>query len=189
VEQLQPHHDQAVEMSKMLMAKRSGVDPEVTALARQIAGASEKELDALNTWLAAWGPATADAPVTLSIARFQNVGGTTTAVGTVTDTVTGATSNVALPVLGGAAAGSGGSCQILDLVLGPLDLNLLGLVIHLDTVQLNITAQQGPGNLLGNLLCAVAGLLDGPTRALTNLPNQIHGALGQPDQVQLTAGP
>jgi hypothetical protein len=52
------------------------------------------------------------------------------------------------------------SCQILDLVLGPLDLNLLGLVVHLDTVHLNITAQPGPGNLLGNLLCAIAGLLD-----------------------------
>ena len=53
-----------------------------------------------------------------------------------------------------------GQCQILDLVLGPLDLDLLGLVVHLDTVHLNITAQRGPGNLLGNLLCAVAGLLN-----------------------------
>jgi hypothetical protein len=53
-----------------------------------------------------------------------------------------------------------GQCEILDLVLGPLDLDLLGLVVFLDTVHLNITAQQGPGNLLGNLLCAVAGLLD-----------------------------
>ena len=47
-----------------------------------------------------------------------------------------------------------GSCQILDLRLGPLDLNLLGLVVHLDMVHLNITAEPGPGNLLGNLLCA-----------------------------------
>jgi len=27
-------------------------------------------------------------------------------------------------------------------------------------VRLDITAQPGPGNLLGNLLCAVSGLLD-----------------------------
>ena len=39
--------------------------------------------------------------------------------------------------------------------------DLLGLVVDLDTVVLDIVAQPGPGNLLGNLLCAVAGLLDG----------------------------
>ncbi|OBA85491.1 hypothetical protein A5662_00150 [Mycobacteriaceae bacterium 1482268.1] len=74
-----------------------------------------------------------------------------------------------------------GSCEILDLVLGPLDLNLLGLVVHLDTVHLNITAQSGPGNLLGNLLCAVAGLLDNPSgniNGILNLLNRILGALG-----------
>jgi len=53
------------------------------------------------------------------------------------------------------------SCQILDLRLQPLDLDLLGLRVHLDTVHLNITAQTGPGDLLGNLLCALTGLLDG----------------------------
>ena len=52
-------------------------------------------------------------------------------------------------------------CPILHLELGPLDLNLLGLVVHLDRVVLDVTAVPGPGNLLGNLLCAVAGLLDG----------------------------
>ena len=53
-----------------------------------------------------------------------------------------------------------GTCEILHLELGPLDLDLLGLVIHLDKVVLDITAERGPGNLLGNLLCAIAGLLD-----------------------------
>jgi hypothetical protein len=67
-----------------------------------------------------------------------------------------------------------GTCQILHLTLGPLDLNLLGLVVHLNQVTLDITAQSGPGNLLGNLLCAVAHLLDGgPLTALSNLLNQI----------------
>ena len=55
-----------------------------------------------------------------------------------------------------------GDCDVLNLVLGPLDLDLLGLVVHLDRVVLNIIAQSGAGNLLGNLLCAVAGLLDTP---------------------------
>ena len=57
------------------------------------------------------------------------------------------------------------SCNILHLVLGPLDLNLLGLTVHLNTVVLDITAISGPGNLLGNLLCAIAGLLDGGLNA------------------------
>ncbi len=54
-----------------------------------------------------------------------------------------------------------GSCDVLNLVLGPLDLNLLGLEVHLNSVVLDIIAVTGAGNLLGNLLCAVAGLLDG----------------------------
>jgi hypothetical protein len=73
-------------------------------------------------------------------------------------------------------------CEILDLVLAPIDLNLLGLVVHLDRVHLNITAVSGPGNLLGNLLCAVAGLLDGGLQGLlgqlTTLLNQILAQLG-----------
>jgi len=72
------------------------------------------------------------------------------------------------------------SCEILDLVLGPLDLDLLGLVVHLDRVHLNITAEGGPGNLLGNLLCAVANLLNGPSldlRGLAALLNQILAIL------------
>jgi hypothetical protein len=59
------------------------------------------------------------------------------------------------------AALPAGACNILNLVLGPLDLDLLGLVVHLDKVVLTIIAQSGAGNLLGNLLCAVAHLLDG----------------------------
>jgi hypothetical protein len=73
-----------------------------------------------------------------------------------------------------------GSCQILHLELGPLDLDLLGLVVHLDRVVLDITAEQGPGNLLGNLLCGIAGLLDGdaPSNVITRLLNQLLGLLG-----------
>jgi hypothetical protein len=74
------------------------------------------------------------------------------------------------------------TCDILNLVLGPLDLDLLGLQIHLDRVVLNIVAQSGAGNLLGNLLCAVAGLLDGGLEGvlgqLVALLNRILGQLG-----------
>jgi hypothetical protein len=82
----------------------------------------------------------------------------------------------------GTVAPSQLECEILDLVLGPLDLNLLGLVVHLDQVHLNITAVPGAGNLLGNLLCGIAGLLDGTGigglgAILTNLLNAILGIL------------
>lgn len=73
------------------------------------------------------------------------------------------------------------TCDILHLVLAPLNLDLLGLQVHLDRVVLDIVAQSGAGNLLGNLLCAVTGLLDGGIGGalgrLTNLLNQILGAL------------
>ena len=61
-------------------------------------------------------------------------------------------------------------------MLGPLDLDLLGLEVHLDQVVLDIVAQSGAGNLLGNLLCAVAGLLDGNgINGLANLLNRLLG--------------
>jgi hypothetical protein len=47
-------------------------------------------------------------------------------------------------------------CPILDLRLGPLDLNLLGLRVHLDEVHLTITADSN-GGLLGSLLCSLSG--------------------------------
>jgi hypothetical protein len=67
-----------------------------------------------------------------------------------------------------------GSCPILTLDLGPLDLDLLGLRVALSQINLLIEAIPGAGNLLGNLLCAVAGLLDpGPV----GLPGLIQGLL------------
>jgi hypothetical protein len=80
------------------------------------------------------------------------------------------------------AASARAACPILHLELGPLDLDLLGLQVHLDKVVLNVQAQPGPGNLLGNLLCAVAGLLDGGLQGLlgqlVTLLNQILAQLG-----------
>jgi hypothetical protein len=83
----------------------------------------------------------------------------------------------------GAAAAAVITCNILNLVLGPLDLNLLGLHIHLDTVVLNIVANPA-GGLLGQLLCSIAHLLDGGLAGiggllgLAALLNALLGALG-----------
>lgn len=37
---------------------------------------------------------------------------------------------------------------------------MLGLVVNIEPISIDITAAPGAGNLLGNLLCAVAGLLE-----------------------------
>ncbi|HEX7745311.1 MAG TPA: hypothetical protein VF462_08635 [Micromonosporaceae bacterium] len=115
--------------------------------------------------------------------RVVNQNGRLAAVGTVTGTLTNSlgavvgtvSQQVTVPLQATA------TCDILHLELGPLDLNLLGLVVHLDKVVLDITAQQGPGNLLGNLLCAVAGLLDntgtGGLNGIVALLNQILSLL------------
>jgi hypothetical protein len=149
--------------------------------------------------LAAFASALVFAPLTASAkpkppagtATFQGIEGTvtnlratydeaanvTTISGTFTDATTGTATNFEAPLLD-----ASGTCQILHLELGPLDLDVLGLVVHLDRVVLDITAQSGSGNLLGNLLCAVAGLLDNnPLDAilaeLTGLLNNIFRRL------------
>jgi len=93
----------------------------------------------------------------------------------------GSTTNAAT---GGASIASTGTTQILHLSLGPVDLNLLGLNVHLDNcnngpVTVDITAQSGSGNLLGNLLGGLAHLLDGNANngALLNKLDKIAGAL------------
>jgi hypothetical protein len=96
-----------------------------------------------------------------------------TSLGTVNQTVTDSVNT-------SAAANAVAGCQVLNLVLGPLNLNLLGLVVTLNQVTLNITAVPGAGNLLGNLLCAVVNLLNGTggLASLSALLNQILAALG-----------
>jgi len=76
-------------------------------------------------------------------------------------------------------AAAGPTCNILSLTLGPLHLDLLGLVIDLNQVNLNITAQQG-GGLLGDLLCAVANLLNNTNLSslLQQLVDALNGILG-----------
>lgn len=49
-----PHHQQAVEMSDMLLAKQ-GIDKRVTDLATQIKAAQAPEIQQMQGWLTAWG--------------------------------------------------------------------------------------------------------------------------------------
>src|SRR3954471_9502001 len=122
---------------------------------------------------------------TYTIERFVNSGGKLYSVGTVAGKVGNKKINkegVRLPasVANNAAEGAssahtsqlplplpplppGNACSILSLNLGPINLNVLGLVIRTNEIQLRIDAVQGPGNLLGNLLCGITGLLNPAT--------------------------
>ena len=102
------------------------------------------------------------------------------AIGTLTGVLNGQNvviRNVQIPITGIDVTGNNDACEILHLELGPIDLNLLGLVVHLDKVVLDITAQPGPGNLLGNLLCAIAGLLDNININLQQLVGLLNNVL------------
>jgi len=129
--------------------------------------------------------------------KFINNNGAVVAVGTITGVAMDAAGNVlasglqvvalpfsttpATPAAAGTAApgiSTAATCPILNLVLGPLHLDLLGLVVDLNRVVLDMTAVSGTNNLLGNLLCAITGLLDQPG-PLANLLNQIFTLLGQ----------
>jgi hypothetical protein len=118
----------------------------------------------------------------ITTTSFQVVNGVLNAVGTITGTLTTLTGQVltvtntpiSVPILG-----LTGSCPILALHTGAISLSVLGLNVSLSPIDLTITATAAPGNLLGNLLCAVANLLNGngSLAQLTQLLNQILGAL------------
>jgi hypothetical protein len=128
------------------------------------------------------------------VTNFVSRGGKTYAVGTLTGKLGSKTinkSNVAIPASvptpTGVATGAA-SCPILHLVLGPLNLNLLGLTVHLNQVTLDITAVSGAGNLLGNLLCSVAGLLNGSpvgSQQLSGLLNIVQQLVNVPGLLSL----
>ena len=115
---------------------------------------------------------------TLTLTSFAVQNGQVVANGTVSGVLTnaaGATTSVLSTVTTPVSVAQT-TCQILHLDLGPLSLNLLGLQVDLSQVVLDITAQRGAGNLLGNLLCSVAGLLDSPG-GLSRVLNQVLGIL------------
>lgn len=106
--------------------------------------------------------------------------GTATTIDGVTQRVSQEFTTSLVPSTGSTAAASDKSCPILNLDVGAIFLDLLGLQVDLSPINLDVTAVPGAGNLLGNLLCAVAGLLDNtgnPGNAIANLLNQLLGGL------------
>ena len=88
-----------------------------------------------------------------------------------------------------------GACPILDLSLAPINLDVLGLVVQTSDICLKITAYDDEG-LLGDLLCAVANLLNGGLSlgdilGDVNLLNSLPSVQALPDidpQVALVQG-
>lgn len=132
---------------------------------------------------------------TFTIHRFVDNGGQLGAFGTmvlttaqgqtaVTQTVVPVTANhrPAAATAASAAAAVQAVCEIVDLTLGPLDLNLLGLLVHLDTVHLDIDADPTLGllgQLLGGLLCGSdLGGIFGSLTTLVGFLNSVLQALG-----------
>ena len=145
---------------------------------------------------AAPNPAQTSAPVTGTVTQIvDGVAVTSQFTGTISNlttsvvngvlTLTGTLTGTGLPA-GGVpfsvplTALADASCTILTLNIGPIHLDLLGLVVDLAPVNLNITAVPGAGNLLGNLLCSVAHLLDngGPLQGIAALLNRLLTGLG-----------
>lgn len=119
----------------------------------------------------------------LHVTKFLAQNGQLTAQGLLNGTITnpdGTTTPVSNQSVTAPVTSASGSCAILNLTLGPLNLNVLGLVVTLNQVNLNIVAVPGAGNLLGNLLCDVAGLLNsgGALSTIVSDLNNILGILG-----------
>jgi len=103
----------------------------------------------------------------ITVNDITAVAGQLIADATVTLNVVGRTitQNVQIPLsLGASPAATAGTCDILNLTLGPINLNLLGLVVNVDNcaggpVTVNITGNDT--ELLGQILCGIAGLLNG----------------------------
>jgi hypothetical protein len=122
---------------------------------------------------------------TYSIERFIRAGGKQYAVGTLKGRLKGrkvTRENVRIPIaLARPAQGSQippttNACQILNLTLQPIDLNLLGLRVRTSRIDLRIEGVPGAGQLLGNLLCGILGILD-PQGGAAATPSQLTQVL------------
>jgi hypothetical protein len=116
---------------------------------------------------------------TYTIQRFVAAGDKLYAVGTLKGKLRGKNvtkRNVKMPAALAAATGAQASqipplptaCQILNLTIQPINLNLLGLSVRTSRIDLRIEAVPGAGNLLGNLLCGITNILN--PGQLTNTP-------------------
>jgi len=174
----------AVVMSLMLVALPALMTVPVPASAAPApAPASGGLITAIMQTIAGVGTFTG----TLTVNSVSLINGVLNAVGTISGTLTDTAGNVVGTITNAPITipltSFTGTCTILTLHTGTINLSLLGLNVTLSPIDLVITATAAPGNLLGNLLCDVANLLNngGPLSnllsGLQNLLNQILGAI------------
>ena len=125
---------------------------------------------------------------TYTVKRFTHSGSKLYAVGTLKGRLKGrrvTKNNVRIPASLARPASAAqipptpNACQILNLTLQPLDLNLLGLRVRTSRIDLRVEGVPGAGNLLGNLLCGITGILDpqAATPATPSVLTQVLNAL------------
>src|SRR6266511_3346755 len=107
---------------------------------------------------------------TFALTKFAAENDQLVAIGKLDGTLTDATGNTVATVSNIPATFPVTAAQATCTVL---DLNLLGLLVHLDPVHLNISADEG--SLIGTLLCLIAGVLGGvaPSTAAVDPLNQL----------------
>jgi len=131
---------------------------------------------------------------TLSISRFEASGGQVVAIGMVKGTVAGVgtalTGEVSFPVTVGPASQATpasnalvmqqpgpqpqATCTALDLSIGAVNLNLLGLTVTTQPISINISGDSSAA--LGNLICTILDTLNNVV-GLVGLLNQLLGTL------------
>lgn len=109
-----------------------------------------------------------------TVANLINLETANNALNQVLDSVVGLVNSVDLSVTG-VETGSGplssseqtSSLTVLDLYVAPIHLDLLGAVVDTSEIKVTITAHPGQGNVLGNVVVALANLFNPP------LPDQL----------------
>src|SRR6185436_1661820 len=69
--------------------------------------------------------------------------------------------------------------QVLNLTVPALDLNLLGLNLETTPITVHADAQEGDGNLLGNVLTSLLDTLDATPDKVAQLNNSLNGVLAR----------
>ena len=118
-----------------------------------------------------------------NVANLVNPGGPASLISLLTQLASGATSNL-LDVTTGLSPTAAAQTRVLTLTLPPLDLDLLGIEVQTaEPITITLTAQEGNGLLLGNVLTAVSSLLNlqGVGSALNNVLGTTIGLLNSVD--------
>jgi hypothetical protein len=134
----------------------------------------------------------ADLNITPNITGIDLVDGQLVASGNVTATVkdqviTESFSGVPIDLSVAENQEGAGACPILHLELGPINLNLLGLIVETSPICLQLNAYENAG-LLGDLLCSVGGLLGDGLSLDDILGGLLGGEVIETDHGTLDAG-